>query len=104
MEKFTVPSVVSMSLCEPLVEIRSFGWGRVVAGKDRHRYLLIVQERGNPEHTIYLYDGREEYQRDLLRVRAFRDGDDGMAGTLAFLAPTPPGRAAGAEEPIPDEP
>lgn len=105
MRKSDIPSVVSMSLYDPLVEVRSFGWGRVVAGEENGHYLLIVQQSGNPRHTLYEYDDPAEFDADVLRVTRFSSGGGSTThGATVPATPSPPVRSAGAAEPLPDEP
>ena len=105
MRKSDIPVVVSASLFNPLVEIRSFRWGRVVASEEEGHYVLIVQEHGSPQHTLYEYDNPQEFHDDLTRVVHFPGGDGGSqdTGVPAPIVPSPPVRMAGAEEPIPEE-
>ena len=104
MRKIDIPSVVSMSLYDPLVEVRAFGWGRVVAGEENGHYLLIVQQSGSPRHTLYEYDDPAEFDADVLRVKRFSRGDGpGDAGATAPIVPTPPVRSASAAELPPED-
>jgi hypothetical protein len=89
------------------MEVRAFGWGRVVSGEMDGRHVLIFQERANSRHILYEYDDPEEFQADLGRVVRFPgpgDNGDHGAGLPAPIVPLSPTRIAGAEEPIPEEP
>src|SRR5258708_37319072 len=91
MRKSDIPIVIANSLCGSLSEIRAFGWGRVVSGELGQHYVLIVQERGNPHHTLYEYDDPQEYLADVHRVVRFgTDGGSAGAGVPAPNDPRPP--------------
>src|SRR5947209_5816147 len=99
MQKSTIPAAVSTGFFGALFEVRVFGWGRVVAGEAGGHCVLIVQETGNSEHTLYEYDDPEEYRADVQRVVRFPPGNgDPDTGVPASIAPLPPSRSAGYEE------
>lgn len=103
MRKSNIPTIISHGLFDTLVEIRVFGWGRVVAGEEEGHYVLIVQEKGNTTHTLYEYDDPAEFHADVRRVVRFGEGGDPNSGVTAPISPFPPSRSAGFEEPVPEE-
>lgn len=103
MRKSDIPVAFVASRYPALLEIRAFGWGRVMAGAEENVYFLIVQERGNPSQTLYEYDSKEEFQEDIRRVERFpgNGGDDSGSGVPAFVGPKPPARTAFEAKPLP---
>ena len=92
---------MSRGLYDSLPEVRVFRWGRVVAGEEEGQFVLIFQEIGNQEHTLFEYDDPVEFQADVRRVVRFGEGGEPDDGIPAPIAPSPPSRLAGFEEPIP---
>jgi hypothetical protein len=104
MRKSEIPAIIANSLFDPLVEVRSFGWGRVMACSEEGRLALVVLEAGSPAQTLYEYDDLKEFDEDMRRVLLFPNGSgDGGVGVLAPLRSGPPEISPGFEEPVPQE-